>query len=49
MARFSIPAQAAKSRLVIDTMLGIDYTSNATNVSKSQSPDAPNMIRDEPG
>ncbi len=49
MARFSIPAQVARSRLVIDTLLGIDYTSNATNVNKSQSPDAPNMIRDEPG
>lgn len=49
MARFSIPAQAAKSQLVIDTLLGIDYTSNSSNVSRNQSPNAPNMIRDEPG
>lgn len=49
MARFSIPTQTAKSRLIIDTMLGIDYTSNEANVSRNQSPYAPNMIRDEPG
>lgn len=49
MARFSIPAQVRRSTLVVDRLYGVDYTSEASNVSMSQSPNAPNMIRDEPG
>ncbi len=49
MARFSIPDQVARSKLTIDTLRGIDYTSNTANVSASQSPNAKNMIRSEPG
>jgi hypothetical protein len=39
----------ARSKLTIDKLLGIDYTSNTANVSVSQSPNAQNMIRSEPG
>ena len=49
MATFTIPSQVARSKLAIDKLLGIDYTSNTANVSVSQSPNAQNMIRSEPG
>ena len=49
MARFTIPTQVARSKLTIDKLLGIDYTSNTANVNVHQSPNAPNMIRSEPG
>lgn len=49
MASFSIPSQTSKSYLTIDKLYGIDYTSHPSNVSNYQSPNAPNMIRDEPG
>ena len=38
MATFSIPTPISRSKLVIDKLLGIDYTSNTANVSTSQSP-----------
>lgn len=47
--KFSVPAQAAKSALVVDTFLGVDYTNSPGNVANSMSPNAPNMIRDVPG
>lgn len=49
MATFSIPTPISRSKLVIDKLLGIDYTSNTANVSTSQSPNAQNIIRSEPG
>lgn len=49
MAQFDIPAQAARSVLLIDNFYGIDYTNDPGNVDSTRSPNAPNMIRDVPG
>lgn len=49
MAQFSIPAQTAKSSAIIETFRGVDLNNSPTNVDKSRSPAAPNMIRDQVG
>ena len=49
MAQFSIPAETPKSTLVIETFRGVDLNNSPTNVDKSRSPAAPNMIRDQVG
>ena len=49
MAQFSIPAQTAKQRAIIETFRGVDLNNSPTNVDKSRSPAAPNMIRDQVG
>lgn len=49
MAQFSIPAQTPKSSAIIETFRGVDLNNSPTNVDKSRSPAAPNMIRDQVG
>lgn len=49
MAQFSIPAQTPKQRTIIETFRGVDLNNSPTNVDKSRSPAAPNMIRDQVG
>lgn len=49
MGQFSIPAETAKSTLIIETFRGVDLNNSPTNVDKSRSPAAPNMIRDQVG
>ena len=49
MAQFSIPAQTPKQRAIIETFRGVDLNNSPTNVDKSRSPAAPNMIRDQVG
>ena len=49
MAQFSIPAQTPKQRTIIETFRGVDLNNSPTNVDKSRSPEAPNMIRDQVG
>lgn len=49
MAQFSIPAETEKNTLVIETFRGVDLNNSPTNVDKSRSPAAPNMIRDQVG
>lgn len=49
MAQFSIPAQTPKKMSIIETFRGVDLNNSPTNVDKSRSPAAPNMIRDQVG
>lgn len=49
MAQFSIPGETPKSTLIIETFRGVDLNNSPTNVDKSRSPAAPNMIRDQVG
>lgn len=49
MGQFSIPAQTPKSSAIIETFRGVDLNNSPTNVDKSRSPAAPNMIRDQVG
>lgn len=49
MAKFSIPAETAKHTTIIETFRGVDLNNSPTNVDKSRSPAAPNMIRDQVG
>lgn len=49
MARFTVPAQASRSVLCVDRLLGVDMTNDPGNVAKEQSPCGDNMIRDVPG
>lgn len=49
MAHFDVPKQAAISIQNIDEFLGVDFTSDPTDVDDRRSPWAPNMIRDVPG
>ena len=44
MAKFNIPASPKIYSLNIESFKGVDFTNNATQVSKSRSPDAVNMI-----
>ena len=49
MAGFNIPASPSKYTLVVDTFRGVDLINSPSNVEKSRSPAAPNMIRDQVG
>lgn len=49
MASFNIPASPSKYTMVVDTFRGVDLINSPTNVEKSRSPAAPNMIRDQVG
>ena len=49
MASFTIPATTDKSVIKLTEFYGVDFTSNPFNVAMTQSPDAENMIRSEPG
>jgi len=46
---FKVPKSPTKSKYVIDTFLGVDYTSAGIDVDPSRSPNAPNMVRHTPG
>lgn len=49
MAKFNIPAETPKRTMIIETFRGVDLNNSPTNVDKSRSPAAPNMIRDQVG
>ena len=50
MAYVEIPAVSpGKSKLTIDSFLGVDLTNAPANVKEKRSPEAPNMMRDVPG
>lgn len=49
MAKFNIPAETPKQTTIIETFRGVDLNNSPTNVDKSRSPAAPNMIRDQVG
>ena len=49
MASFNLPASPPKYTMVVDTFRGVDLINSPTNVEKSRSPAAPNMIRDQVG
>lgn len=49
MAAFSIPDIPDRSIIKLTQFYGVDFTSNPFNVDMTQSPDAENMIRSEPG
>ena len=46
---FSVPKQTPRSKYVIDTFQGVDFTSAGIDVDSSRSPYAPNMVRHTPG
>ena len=46
---FNVPQQTKRSRYVIDTFQGVDFTSAGIDVDTSRSPNAPNMVRHTPG
>lgn len=49
MAAFAIPDIPGRSIIKLTQFYGVDFTSNPFNVNVTQSPDAENMIRSEPG
>lgn len=49
MATFSVPKTKSRDIYTVDKFLGVDFTNAPTEVSKYQSPDAVNMIRDKVG
>lgn len=49
MAKFSVPDAQDRSVIRLTEFYGVDFTSNPFNVATTQSPDALNMIRSEPG
>ena len=50
MAYVEIPVTSpGKSKLTIDSFLGVDLTNAPANVKEKRSPEAPNMMRDVPG
>ena len=49
MAQFSVPAASKKYSVVIEAFRGVDLNNSSSNVEKSRSPEAPNMIRDQVG
>ena len=49
MAAFDIPAAPKKQSMVIEAFRGVDLNNSPSNVHKSRSPEAPNMIRDQVG
>jgi len=46
---FNVPKQTPRSKYVIDTFQGVDFTSAGIDVDSSRSPYAPNMVRHTPG
>ena len=49
MANFAVPSAPARSTVNLTAFYGVDLTSNPSNVAITQSPNAVNMVRDEPG
>lgn len=49
MAQFSVPAESKKYSVVVESFRGVDLNNSSSNVDKSRSPEAPNMIRDQVG
>lgn len=49
MAQFSVPAESKKYSVVVESFRGVDLNNSPSNVDKSRSPEAPNMIRDQVG
>ncbi len=49
MARFRVPASPVRQVISIEEFRGVDLYNAPSNVHKSRSPEAPNMIRDEVG
>ena len=49
MAQFNVPSETARNSLVVETFRGVDLNNSPSNVDKSRSPAAPNMIRDQVG
>lgn len=49
MTRMGNPPTAQQRGIVLDRFRGVDLTSGVTNVDKSRSPDAPNMMPDADG
>lgn len=49
MIQFSAPGAERRERLAAEQFCGVDYTSDASAASPSQSPNGQNMIRDVPG
>lgn len=49
MAQFSVPSETPRSSVVVETFRGVDLNNSPSNVDKSRSPAAPNMIRDQVG
>lgn len=49
MASFNIPSSPQKYTMVVETFRGVDLINSPSNVEKSRSPAAPNMIRDQVG
>lgn len=49
MAQFNVPGESQKYSAVVETFRGVDLNNSPSNVDKSRSPAAPNMIRDQVG
>lgn len=49
MSQFSVPSAAKTYAAVIERFRGVDLNNAPSNVDKSRSPEAPNMIRDQVG
>lgn len=49
MAQFAVPAQAKEYSAEVEYFRGVDLNNSPSNVDKTRSPAAPNMIRDQVG
>ena len=49
MAKFNVPSESQRYSAVVETFRGVDLNNSPSNVDKSRSPAAPNMIRDQVG
>lgn len=49
MAQFTVPTESSKYSEVVESFRGVDLINSPSNVDKSRSPEAPNMIRDQVG
>nr|DAQ53184.1 MAG TPA: hypothetical protein [Bacteriophage sp.] len=49
MAQFNVPSESQRFSAVVETFRGVDLNNSPSNVDKSRSPAAPNMIRDQVG
>lgn len=49
MAQFKVPSESQRYSAVVETFRGVDLNNSPSNVDKSRSPAAPNMIRDQVG
>lgn len=49
MGQFDIPSETKKYSTIIETFRGVDLNNSPSNVDKSRSPAAPNMVRDQVG